>query len=75
MRVNDIPGNVSSNCLNNGGGDARKDMKLLSLMWVTNPHQSKIVCKKAFDTDMSPFPGPRAAKKTITCECVEDKIN
>ena len=62
--VNDIPGNIFANCLNNNGEDARKDMKLLSLMWVTNPHQGKIVCKKAFDTDMSPFPGPRAATKT-----------
>ena len=37
--VNDIPGNIFANCLNNNGEDARKDMKLLSLMWVTNPHQ------------------------------------
>ena len=39
FRVNDIPGAIFANCLNNRSGDARKDMKLLRLMWVTNPHQ------------------------------------
>ena len=39
LGVNDIPGNIFADCLNNNGEDARKDMKLLSLMWVTNPHQ------------------------------------
>ena len=62
LGVNDIPGNIFANCLNNNGEDARKDMKLLSLMWVTNPHQDNSL-QEAFDTDMSAFSGPRAAPK------------